>query len=119
MNHLLVSAFLVGGLISQGVAPAPKGEPVELTMSLKMVAGKRSTIRYLFILEEDDVETTYSTLEGLKAELRLKPEGSTLTWSPGCMRWGGEPLLDSPEDMSAFNLFCHNIGIRFIIVPSG
>lgn len=119
MNHLLVSAFLVGGLISQAPAPSPKREPVELTMSLKQVKGSGHPGEYLFVLAEDDKETAFRSLEGLKAELKLKPEGSTLTWSPGCLRWGGEPLLDSPEDMEEFSAFCGIIGIRLIIVPSG
>ena len=61
----------------------------------------------------------YKTLDGLKNYLKDIPRESTLTWSPGCERFGNEPLIGSQEEMAAFMKFCDSIGIKFILVSSG
>jgi hypothetical protein len=61
----------------------------------------------------------FKTVAGLKDFLASRPRGTTLKWSPGCVRIGGEPLLSSQEDMEDFQAFCAEHGIDFILVPSG
>ncbi|HYY59352.1 MAG TPA: hypothetical protein VE842_18630 [Pyrinomonadaceae bacterium] len=61
----------------------------------------------------------FRSVASLKEFVSSLPAGSTLEWSPGCVRMGDEPLLSSAEEMEAFKLFCAEHGIDFILVPSG
>lgn len=61
----------------------------------------------------------FKTVAGLKDFLASCPRGTTLRWSPGCVRTGGEPLLSSEDEMEDFKAFCAEHEINFILVPSG
>lgn len=61
----------------------------------------------------------YETMDGLKMYLESMPKGRTLVLDPGCMRMGGEPLIDSNEEMAAFQAFLATIGVPLKIIPSG
>ena len=61
----------------------------------------------------------FKTVAGLKDFLASQPRGTTLRWSPGCVRIGGEPLLSSYSEMEDFKTFCAEHGIDFVLVPSG
>ena len=58
-------------------------------------------------------------MEALKSFLSGLPAGAKLTWNPGCIRFGGEPLLSSEYEMEEFKRFCLEHGIDFVLVPSG
>jgi hypothetical protein len=61
----------------------------------------------------------FRTVSSLKAFLASRPEGTTLRWSPGCVRLGAEPLLSSESEMEEFQAFCFEHHINFVLVPSG
>jgi hypothetical protein len=61
----------------------------------------------------------FKTVESLESFLATRPPGTTLRWSPGCVRVGGEPLLSSESEMEAFQAFCREHRIDFVLVPSG
>jgi hypothetical protein len=61
----------------------------------------------------------FKTVQGLKNFVARLPRGAILEWSPGCLRWGGEPLLSSDEEMEGFRRFCEEHGVEFILHPSG
>ena len=61
----------------------------------------------------------FKSVASLKNFLRTLPPGSTLEWDPGCIRFGGEPLLSSAQDMEDFKAFCAANKIKLILVPSG
>ena len=61
----------------------------------------------------------FKTIEGLKDFVARLPHGSVIEWAPGCLRRGDEPLLSSAEEMEAWQKFCAEHGIEFILVPSG
>ncbi|HEV2912920.1 MAG TPA: hypothetical protein VGX92_06355 [Pyrinomonadaceae bacterium] len=61
----------------------------------------------------------FKSVASLKKFVSGLPAGSTLEWSPGCVRMGAEPLLSSAEDMEEFKQFCAEHAINFILVPSG
>ena len=61
----------------------------------------------------------FKSVASLKKFVSNLAAGSTLEWSPGCVRMGDEPLLSSAEAMEEFKLFCAEHGINFILVPSG
>ena len=113
MNRLAFSAFLIGTMISQ---VAGEIKPYKSVLSITRVAGSGHPGEHLYVING---LVTYRTLEELKRDLRSYPKGSTLTWSPGCMRMGNETQLDSEEHLGAFKAFCDSIGMTFIIVPSG
>ena len=93
-------------------------KPESLTMTLAGVAdSERPTGKdYIFVING---VLAYRTLDGLKKHIKELPKGSTLTWTPGCCRIGGEPLLSSEEEMREFKAFCESCGIAFVLVPSG
>ncbi len=61
----------------------------------------------------------FRTVGSLEKFIALLPAGTTLRWSPGCERFGGEPLLSSPDEMARFQAFCRDHKINFVLVPSG
>lgn len=83
----------------------------------------------LILIEDSDVDNReylfligqrgFRTVRGLKDFVGRLPAGSILEWSPGCLRWGGEPLLSSTEEMEDFKRFCMEHGVEFILHPSG
>ena len=61
----------------------------------------------------------FRSVASLKAFIVSLPPDTTLRWSPGCVRIGGEPLLSSEIDMEEFKAFCLDHRIDFVLVPSG
>lgn len=113
MNRPPASAFLICGLIS--LVPGER-KPEKLTLTVAHVAESGYPGENLYVING---VIAYLTVKGLKDYLVDIPKGSTLTWSPGCMRMGEDPLLDSAEALDAFKTFCDSVGTRFILVPSG
>jgi hypothetical protein len=70
---------------------------------------------YIFVVGK----TGFKSVASLKKFLSDLPPGSILEWAPGCIRFGGEPLLSSEQDMEDFKAFCAAKKISFILVPSG
>ncbi|MBM4046079.1 MAG: hypothetical protein FJ279_13270 [Planctomycetes bacterium] len=114
-RHLLV-AVLLSVTVNSALAEETKRKPENLTMTLAWIADAGEPRQYVFVIGG---VTAYRTVEGLKKRLKDLPKGSTLTWDPGCVRNGGEPLLGSQEEMKKFKEFCESIGIKFVLVPSG
>ena len=71
--------------------------------------------RFVFVIGG----AAFETLDGLKDYLSAMPKGRTLVLDPGCLRLGGEPLIDSNEEMAAFQAFLATIGVQLKIIPSG
>jgi hypothetical protein len=61
----------------------------------------------------------FKSVASLKNYLGTLPADSTLEWAPGCVRWGGEPILESAEEMEDFRAFCVQKNIKFVLIPSG
>jgi hypothetical protein len=61
----------------------------------------------------------FKSVASLKTFISSLPAGTTLRWSPGCVRLGGEPLLSSESEMAEFEDFCLERQIHFVLVPSG
>ncbi len=79
---------------------------------------------YLFDTPEPEIlfvigNTGFRTVESLKTFLASVPPGTKLTWAPGCIRTGKEPLLSSEYEMGDFKAFCLEHGIDFVLIPSG
>jgi hypothetical protein len=92
-------------------------KPENLTMTLARIADSKSEENaYVFVING---VIAYRTVEGLKEYVKGLPKGATLTWSPGCCRIGGEPLLSSRNELRDFKAFCESCGIGFVLVPSG
>jgi hypothetical protein len=93
-------------------------QPEKLTMTLARIADseKIDGKDYIFVING---VAAYRTLDGLKKYLKDLPKGSTLTWTPGCCRMGGEPLLSSKDEMQKFKEFCESCEISFVLVPAG
>lgn len=113
MNRVLVWAILICGFVS--LAPGER-KPENLTLTIAHLAESGYPGEYLFVING---LVAFKTLEGLKRHLEDNPKGSTLTWSPGCMRSGNETKLDSAKHLQAFKAYCDSIGTKFIVVPSG
>ncbi len=115
MKRLLVPIIL-GLMTLSAVAQDKKRDPEALTLTQAMVADSGASRQYVFVING---VVAFNTVDGLKKHLKNLPTGSTLTWAPGCVRRGGEPLLDSQAEMTKFKEFCDSIGIKFILVPAG
>jgi hypothetical protein len=113
-------AAIVVGLISGAARARPAttgGEPEPPPVyELQLV--------YIFETPEPEFvfvigNSGFKTVAGLEDFLASRPRGTTLRWSPGCVRLGGEPLLSSENEMEEFKAFCVEHGIDFVLVPSG
>ena len=72
--------------------------------------------RFMWLIRESPY-AVYSSLKSadLRSWVSGLPPGSTITFSPGCIRRGGEPDAEVPE----FVTFCKSKHVEMIIVPSG
>lgn len=112
----LICVLTILALASPALSQKTERKPETLTMTLAWIADAGEPEQYVFVING---VVAYKTVEGLKKYLMDLPEGSTLTWAPGCSREGNEPLLDSQEEMKKFKDFCKSKGIKFVLVPSG
>jgi hypothetical protein len=60
--------------------------------------------------------STYTSFAELKAAIAKLPKGTEITWAPGCIRMGGEPLDTHWKEFSAL---CEKQGIILVVIPSG
>ena len=89
-------------------------EPVQREIQLIYVF-EGETPEFLFVIGQSG----FKSVESLKKHLETWPPGSELKWAPGCIRFGGEPLLSSQTEMEAFRAFLEQRKIKFVLVPSG
>ena len=111
---LVIIMLFIGLAFSS--AEEVRRQPENLTLTLAFITDAGEPRQYVFVVNG---VVAYKTINGLKKYLKDLPKGSTLTWAPGCIRMGGEPLLNSQEEMKKFKEFCESIGIKFLLVPSG
>src|SRR5262245_8475571 len=110
---LLVWLLLVV-LALASAAPGAEPEPVKRELQLIYVfEGKQP--EFIFVIGHSG----FKSVASLKEHLETWAPGSELRWAPGCVRFGGEPLLSSEEEMQAFRDFLAERGIRFVLIPSG
>jgi hypothetical protein len=110
---LLVMLFL-GVLHAHAQENDQSPPPPKYRLELIRIFETEST-EYIFVIGN----VGFKSVASLKKFVGDLPRGSTLEWAPGCIRFGGEPLLSSDEDMDDFRAFCVAKKITFILVPSG
>lgn len=110
----LLVMLLVGVLNVQAQDTGQSPPPPKYKLELVYVFEANST-EYIFLVGN----VGFKSVASLKKFLSDLPPGSILEWSPGCLRYGGEPLLSSAEDMEDFKAFCAAKKINFILVPAG
>ncbi|HEV8232292.1 MAG TPA: hypothetical protein VGQ75_08080 [Thermoanaerobaculia bacterium] len=114
-----VAAAIMAGLVSDAARArqATTGEEAEPPVyELKLV--------YIFETPEPEFvfvvgNSGFKTVASLENFIASRPPGTTIRWSPGCIRLGGEPLLSSESEMEEFKAFCLDHRINFVLVPSG
>ena len=114
---MYLSPFFVALLLMAHAAiaadPAPP-EPRKVELSLVAIF-ESDKPEYVFVIGQ----AGFKSVETLESYLGTLPAGSEVTWNPGCIRNGGEPLLSSDEAMKSFREFLEKRGIKFVLVPSG
>ena len=115
-KHLLcLTALLLTSMTDAGAADAARPEePPKYRMELVYVF-ESNPPEFIFVIGN----AGFRTVSALKAYLSTLPAGTVLEWAPGCVRFGGEPLLASPQEMEEFRAFCAERNITFVLVPSG
>lgn len=92
MRH--VALAVIASILSLPVASAEsRAEPPVYEMKLVFVG--EAPVEYLFVVGNSG----FRTVDALKTFLSGLPVGATLTWNPGCVRFGNEPLLSSEHEM--------------------
>jgi len=107
----LLSLAFVGVVGAEGQSH-PAAEKYELKLIHIFEDGKHE---FIFTVGN----AGFRSLDSLKRFLGSRPSGTEIRWAPGCIRFGGEPLLSSEEDMKSFKEFLEQRGIKFVLIPSG
>ena len=111
---ILLTLVFAEGARAQG--EVPRDEQPRYRMELVRVQDSDDDKpQYIFVIGK----AGFKTVGDLKDFIARLPAGAVLEWSPGCLRWGDEPLLSSPEEMEDFKRFCTERGVEFILHPSG
>ena len=110
----LLLALLTALTVLSPAAARPEEPPPVYELELVSVFDPSET-EFLFVIGNSG----FRTVESLENFLATLPPGTTLRWSPGCVRVGGEPLLSSESEVEAFQAFCREHRIDFVLVPSG
>lgn len=83
-------------------------------------------LKLIYIFEGQEPEfiftvgnTGFKSVESLKQFLGNLPPGSQITWSPGCLRMGKEPLLSSERELKEFLKYLEEKGLKLNVIPSG
>ncbi len=106
---LCVLVILASSIVCAHGQENAKSPPPKYRLELIYVSDAASR-EYLLVIGN----IGFKSVASLKKFLADLPAGSILEWDPGCIRWGGEPLLSSREDMEDFMAFCVAIKINFI-----
>jgi hypothetical protein len=107
---MLLSAVLHGNA-QENIQPEP---PPTYHMELVYIFEGSST-EFIFVVGN----VGFRSVAALKNYVGMLPPGSKLEWAPGCMRFGGEPLLSSAQELEEFKAFCAEKNIDFVLIPSG
>lgn len=89
-------------------------EPAVYELKLVYIFESANT-EFIFVVGDSG----FRTVDSLKRFVGSLPAGTTIRWAPGCVRFGGEPLLSSEGEMEEFAAFCRVHRIKFELVPSG
>lgn len=111
-SRLLIASLF---LASVSMATAKEGAVPPEKYEIKLVRIAGTTPEYIFVIGESG----FRTVASLKEFLGSRPKGTEITWAPGCVREGKEPLLSSDEEMDAFREFLEKKGLQFNLIPSG
>jgi hypothetical protein len=114
MKKLILTIFtLYAAILGHSQASEPK--PMKVTLErLYYAATLGQNTEYVFIMGN----AAYRSVDELKKGVLAYPKGSQITWSPGCMVSGGEPL-QTEKERSDFESFCKKQNVTLVIVPSG
>ena len=112
-RRILILTVVTGLAFGTGAA-RPAEPPPAYELNLVYLFDGPET-EFVFVIGN----TGFRSLSSLEAFLAARPAGTTLRWSPGCVRLGGEPLLSSETEMEEFRAFCREHQIDFVLVPSG
>lgn len=113
MRHAVAAA--VASILSLSLASAESRAEPPPAYEMKLVFVGEAPVEFLFVIGNSG----FRSVEALKSFLSGLPAGAKLTWSPGCIRMGGEPLLSSEHEIEEFRRFCRENGIEFTLIPSG
>ena len=114
MRHITAAAFTSILAVSLVAAESRVEQPPAYELRLVSILETAET-EFVFVIGS----VGFRTVGGLKDFLATLPPGTKLTWSPGCIRSGNEPLLSSEYEMEEFRRFCAERGIEFMLVPAG
>lgn len=109
-----VSGILIAAVGLFASSEEVRREPIKGELRLIYVFDEPKTT-FIFVIGQSG----FTSVRSLKRYLKTWPAGSELKWAPGCIRFGGEPLLSSEEEVEVFRAFLKKSGIRFVLVPSG
>ncbi|HZI66570.1 MAG TPA: hypothetical protein VFF17_08395 [Thermoanaerobaculia bacterium] len=113
MRHAAAAA--IASILSLTAAIAESRPEPPPVYEMKLIFVGEAPVESLFVIGNSG----FRTVEALKSFLSRLPAGARLTWNPGCIRFGEEPLLSSEHEMEEFKRFCLEHGIDFVLIPSG
>ncbi|MCW3060875.1 MAG: hypothetical protein JWQ02_2696 [Capsulimonas sp.] len=117
LNSCMLFALLFLAVLPAGAKDGNAGAPAPQTYEMSLVRiGESTPVEYIFVIAN---AVGFKTVTTLKHFIGNLDADSILKWSPGCTRFGDEPLLSSEADMNDFKAFCASKHVKLIIEPSG
>ena len=116
-KHILLCFLLMSlpGVLNVHAAGKKKSPPPRRYNLELVYIFEAKPIDFMFVVGN----MRFKSVDSLKEFLSGLAPGSILEWSPGCLRYGGEPLVSSAQQMEDFKAFCATKKIRFIVLPNG
>jgi len=91
MRHAAAAA--IASILSLTAAIAESRPEPPPVYEMKLIFVGEAPVESLFVIGNSG----FRTVEALKSFLSRLPAGARLTWNPGCIRFGEEPLLSRPS----------------------
>ena len=110
----IAAAVIAAAAIVVAAQESPEPQPPVYDLHLVYIFDGPET-EFVFVVGNSG----FRTVDSLKAFVSSLRPGTTLRWSPGCVRMGGEPLLSSESEMEEFRAFCLEHKVDFVLIPSG
>lgn len=110
MRKLKLISIVLLALLPALVSAEPPAKAKNLMLDVALIPEEN--------IEVFEVEgKRFRTVELLKKYLDQQEAGTTVTWDPGCVRFGDKPLLSTGVEIKSLRSYLEKRGLKFVVIP--